>query len=45
MIDDLILNYKPVFAKNKYDVGKVEDYVAPNDLSIEKCCSKISLHN
>ena len=40
VIDDLILNNKSVFAKDKYDIGTVTDYEAQIDLLEEKYCSK-----
>lgn len=40
VIDNLILNNKSLFAKDKYDIGLVKDYEAHIDLSIEKYCSK-----
>lgn len=40
IIDDLILNNKSVFAKDKYDIGKVKDYEAHIDLVVEKYISK-----
>lgn len=40
MIDELISKNKTVFAKDKYDIGKVTDYEAHIDLLVEKYCSK-----
>lgn len=40
MINDLILNHKSVFAKDKYDIGKVTEYEAHIDLLIDKYCSR-----
>lgn len=40
VVDDLISKNKSVFAKDKYDIGKVMDYEAHIDLQIEKYCSK-----
>lgn len=39
-IDKLIEKYKPVFAKDKYDVGSVRDYEAHIDLMVDKYCYK-----
>lgn len=39
-IDKLINKYKPVFAKDKYDIGTVRDYKAHIDLMEEKYCYK-----
>lgn len=39
-IDKLIEKYKPVFAKDKYDVGTVRDYEAHIDLMVDKYCYK-----
>gem|GEM_PF-1416539 len=39
-IDKLINKYKPVFAKDKYDIGTVRDYKAHIDLTEEKYCCK-----
>lgn len=39
-INDLIEKYKPIFAKDKYDIGTVRDYEARIDLMIDKYCSK-----
>ncbi|CAB3232420.1 unnamed protein product [Arctia plantaginis] len=41
-IDKLIKKYKTVFAKDKYDVGKVRDYEAHIDLMVDKYCCKRS---
>lgn len=40
VIDELISKNEAVFAKDKYDIGKVTDYEAHIDLLIEKYCSK-----
>lgn len=40
LIDELISKNKTVFAKDKYDIGKVTDYEAHIDLLVEKYCSK-----
>ncbi|KMQ86187.1 retroelement polyprotein [Lasius niger] len=39
-IEKLIDKYKSVFAKDKYDVGKVREYEARIDLLVDKYCSK-----
>lgn len=39
-IDKLIEKYKPVFAKDKYDVGTVRGYEAHIDLTVDQYCSK-----
>lgn len=39
-IEKLIEKYKPVFAKDKYDVGTVSKYEAQIDLVVEQYCSK-----
>lgn len=39
-IDELIEEYKHIFAKDKYDVGTVKDYDARIDLIIDKYCCK-----
>lgn len=39
-INKLIERYETVFAKNKYDVGKVKGYEARIDLMVDKYCSK-----
>lgn len=39
-IDSLMEKYKSVFAKNKYDVGKVNGYEARIDLTVDRYCSK-----
>lgn len=39
-IDKLIEKYKAVFAKDKYDVGTVQDYEAHIDLMVDKYCYK-----
>lgn len=39
-IDELILDHRSVFAKDKYDIGTVTDYEAHIDLLIDKYCSK-----
>lgn len=41
-IDKLIYKYKSVFAKDKYDVGTVNEYEARIDLLVDKYCSKRS---
>lgn len=40
IINELILQNKSVFAKDKYDIGTVQDYEAHIDLLEEKYCSK-----
>lgn len=39
-INKLIQKYKSVFAKDKYDVGRVKGYEARIDLLVDKYCSK-----
>lgn len=39
-IEKLIEKYKNIFAKDKYDIGRVKDYEARIDLIIDKYCSK-----
>lgn len=39
-INDLIDKYKSSFAKNKYDIGTVNEYEAHIDLMVDKYCSK-----
>lgn len=39
-IDKLIEKYKPVFAKDKYDVGTVRHYEAHIDLMVDRYCYK-----
>lgn len=39
-IDKLIEKYKPVFAKDKYDVGTVRGYEAHIDLTVDQYCYK-----
>lgn len=39
-INELIEEYKHIFAKDKYDVGTVKDYEARIDLIIDKYCCK-----
>lgn len=39
-MERLIDNNKSVFAKDKYDVGTVNEYEARIDLIVEKYCSK-----
>lgn len=39
-IESLIDKYKPVFAKDKYDIGTVRDYEAHIDLIVDKYCYK-----
>lgn len=39
-IQNLVNNYKDIFAVDKYDVGKVRNYEAFIDLQIDKYCSK-----
>lgn len=39
-IERLIDNNKSVFAKDKYDIGTVNDYEARIDLIVDKYCSK-----
>lgn len=39
-IEKLIENNKTVFAKNKYDIGTVNEYEARIDLLLDKYCSK-----
>ena len=39
-IDELIQKNKSVFARYKYDIGKISDYEAHIDLLEEKYCSK-----
>ena len=41
-IDNLIEEYKDIFAKDKYDVGAVKNYEAHIDLLVEKYPSKRS---
>lgn len=40
VIEELINKYKPLFAKDKYDIGTVQGYEAHIDLIIDKYCSK-----
>lgn len=40
VIDDLVSNNKSVFAKDKFDIGRVKDYEAHIDLIVDKYCSK-----
>lgn len=39
-INKLIEKYKPVFAKDKYDVGTIRNYKAHIDLMVDKYCYK-----
>lgn len=39
-IEELIEKYKPIFAKDKYDIGRVTEYEARIDLLVDKYCSK-----
>lgn len=39
-LEDLMSKYKDLFAKDKYDVGKVKNYEAFIDLQVEKYCQK-----
>lgn len=39
-IDELIEKYKSVFAKDKYDIGTVQNYEAHIDLIVDKYCYK-----
>lgn len=39
-IEQLIEEYKAIFAKDKYDVGTIRDYEARIDLLVDKFCSK-----
>lgn len=39
-INELIETYKTVFARDKYDIGKVREYEAHIDLLVDKYCSK-----
>ena len=40
IIDEMLEEYKSMFAKNKYDIGTVKNYEARIDLITEKYCSK-----
>lgn len=40
VIDELMGKYKPIFAKDKYDIGRVTEYEACIDLFVDKYCSK-----
>lgn len=40
VIDELVMNNKSIFAKDKYDIGTVTDYEAHIDLLVGKYCSK-----
>lgn len=39
-VEQLIEDYKTIFAKDKYDVGTLKDYEARIDLLVDKFCSK-----
>ncbi|KAK9887597.1 hypothetical protein WA026_023480 [Henosepilachna vigintioctopunctata] len=39
-ISELLNDYKHIFAKDKYDVGRVKNYEAFIDLQVDKYCSK-----
>lgn len=39
-IDNIVNNYKGIFAKDKYDVGEVKNYEAFIDLQIDRYCYK-----
>jgi len=39
-IEQLIEDYKTIFAKDKYDIGTLKDYEARIDLLVDKFCSK-----
>lgn len=39
-IEELIDKYKSVFAKDKYDIGRVKDYEAHIDLMVDRYCYK-----
>jgi len=39
-IINLVNKYKQIFAKDKFDIGTVQEYEARIDLTIDKYCSK-----
>lgn len=40
IIEKWIGKYKSIFAKDKYDIGSIKDYLARIDLIIDRYCSK-----